>query len=264
MNPIHRFRFLGLPLCLLLSACKDKGTSKSQSQAPAPESPPAAKVSEPRQASEEPAKETAEQATSTARVSVSIGALPQRSFTGAILKKDSLGFAAPAFDRSRFVVALVQGYTEEQLQDRSAQFRIARNFPGNDGELSQRGYSASLIHYDAKTGITTFSFQANLSAAADTGYHVVGANDAAKEAAPIWVDQYASGGAAGPQPRMQMFIGKSGRAGSQGAPTRPAVPDEVKLADSALLMSGSVLHGFVSGDGSSKGEVVPLDGVDLS
>ena len=115
MNPTKHFLLSALLLCALLSGCKDKGNAKTESQLPAPPPAPATEAPETEKAPASiPKQATAEQSTATVRLVVTIGGLPPRVFTGAILHKDAFGAAASAFEKARGVVALVKGVTEDQ------------------------------------------------------------------------------------------------------------------------------------------------------
>jgi hypothetical protein len=268
VNPTKRFLLSALLLCALLSGCKDKGNAKTESQLPAPPPAPATEAPETEKAPASiPKQATAEQSTATVRLVVTIGGLPPRVFTGAILHKDAFGVAASAFEKARGVVALVKGLTEDQLRDRAAQFRISRNLPDTEGEFRERGFSANLIDHDAKSGLTLFSFQTNLNAVADTGYRVAGDDGNSKSGDPIWAEAntfFPAGLPPGQAPRMRLFIGQYDRRNSQGALTRPALPEGVILADTALIASGGTLHGFVDSAGSADEPFVSLSGFDLT
>jgi hypothetical protein len=115
---------------------------------------------------------TAEQIGSSVRVRVIAGGLPVKNVTGAILHREELSESGGAFDNNRCVLALLEGWTEEQLRSEQARFLIYRNLPDAQGELQGNSYAGKLIQFDAATGVAAIAFAQGFSATTDLGFMI--------------------------------------------------------------------------------------------
>ena len=152
-------------IVLILAGCKDKKPgSENTTQAPtgpavaAPSATPPAqgKAKAPEEAEKGlPVPISVKQA--TVMVRVIYGALEPRDFIGAVLQTD------PQLDSSsiRRFIALLPGYTEDQLRNAACRFRVfVTTNPRFANDASS--YSAALIAYDAKLEMGVFAFTPGL------------------------------------------------------------------------------------------------------
>ena len=168
MNPLWLLFLLGLLLC----SCKEKPLASSPATNPSqggasPSAAPA--IPEP---ARPPLTVPAEQLGSVLRVRVAFGGLPPRDTVAALLHRDEIENKALAQGNTRFVITLLKGWTEAQIDNPNAHFFVYRNKVNANGLTEAVMALSDLVSFDPATSVAILRYAENFEYSADVGFHL--------------------------------------------------------------------------------------------
>jgi hypothetical protein len=258
---------LFLLICAALCACKDKGAQTNPPVPPNSDSPGADTASGLTNATA-PATATPEQIGSVVQVRVTMGGLPSKTYTGAILHRDEIKHAAAHFEQNRCVVALLQDWTEEQLRLPDCKFSISRNLPNEVGDFETRAYHARLLGFDSQTKIATLGYHQQISADAEVGFRLMRDSGAADSGTALRFAFGTTRVVSRPAGRQAMvlqpgalILESTSFSAARGADGDLKFPESESgtISDEAPLIVGApaVLKGFALASSDGKARLVP-------
>lgn len=256
-------RFACPLLCLGLVSC---GKSKPSA---APEPTPSSPTPAPSPAATPPPRispVTPEQRAAVLRLRIASGALPAQDTIAALLHRDSLADDSLSHGLNRIAAALLPGWTESQLRSTATLFVIFRTESNESGEPITLAFPATLIRYDASTGLGLLAFSDTFDYADDVGF-VTAKNSVPGESLLRTVQSSAQANIpdqTNRRPKLGSPYSVESGAFTPGPPASvffPPLADQTK-ADPAYLALGKngELAGFLQGDANPP---VPISLQDL-
>jgi len=153
------------------TGCKDKAARVETSEPPPGAGSSAEHVSSAQPGSKSPPL-TATQSNSTVRVQVVAGAIPPRIYAGAMLHRDEVATVPGLQGRNRCVLALLKGWTDEQLRNPLCKIFVVRNNPGIPGQTMATSFAGRLIAYDEQTGLAAIGYTDASNPNTGAGFHL--------------------------------------------------------------------------------------------